>query len=308
MTAPPGIESTKPGIRLRDLDFYATWARVTRAWGDDYNYNPANAATYGLQPNEKAPRFIFANQQVKTSLEPENDAPSEPGDLDGDVHADDNLQGAYPGEPWALQDYQNQDPDVVEWFLSSFEPNDDPNTTHYRKPTFFNLHAPYASPALEDAVYPAFGGANGYGSVASGQTLPAGRLHAGVPDKGFYIRVDQGGPTAGDLNSAYSLQMLDRAGDVEENDITDGEFGFSNANDALADTDFTQLGELMNVFLFGHELFGSDANGDGELDTYSETRRTFSEIIDVRGNENNSTTPADVGIPIRDDEIGRAHV
>ncbi|MCH8006970.1 MAG: hypothetical protein IH888_12200, partial [Planctomycetes bacterium] len=86
-----------------------------------------------------------------------------------------------------------------------------------------------------------------YGNFFYGISYGGNAPGAGIPDKGFYGNVGATFP--------HSLQMLQKDGDFE------------------------QVGELLNVWLFGHELkLVPSGAGPGRFD-YQETTKTFSEFM-----------------------------
>ena len=229
---PPMVElpSADPpllaGIRIDDDDFWVTWARVTRAWGTDSNYDAGNTNTHGIQPNERAPRFVFARQQVTTG---DDDV------LTGDQNATPADDGPDPDCGYCGDRYADADPPDSPWFDKQYtDATGPPGQT--RKPTFFNMN-PVFDPAGID-IYPDFSDPTfGYGSYFYGNSYATGfEPGVGIPDKGFY-------------QFRGALQMLQKDGDFE------------------------QVGELLNVWLFGHEL-GFDIGGN-----YVETTTTFSEFM-----------------------------
>ncbi|MEM7227966.1 MAG: hypothetical protein AAF432_04040 [Planctomycetota bacterium] len=133
-----------PGIRLGEGDTYVNYARVTRAWGFDFQPTVSpNTAVAGniIQPFERNPRFVFGDQQVTWSNQdllagdaPPNGTDSEPyrGErfqiLDDEVDSDlsyglgtsvDN-QGMHE-TAWFTREYENSQGDTIR-----------------RKPTFFD--------------------------------------------------------------------------------------------------------------------------------------------------------------------------
>ncbi|MCH8152532.1 MAG: hypothetical protein IH830_09200 [Planctomycetes bacterium] len=218
------------GIRIGDDDFWVTWARVTRAWGTDFNYDAGNTNTHGIQPNERAPRFVFARQGVTTG---------DDTDFKGDQNATPADDGPDPDCGYCGDSYADADPPDLPWFDKEYADATAP-PARTRKPTFFTMN-PVFDLAGND-IYPDFGGPNFeygfyfydtlYGRNGNNQPPPG----FGIPDKGFYHFRD-------------SLQMLQK------------------------DDDFEQVGELLNVWLVGHELQFSFA-GD-----YDETLKTFSEYM-----------------------------
>jgi hypothetical protein len=106
-----------------------------------------------------------------------------------------------------------------------------------RKPTFFNLHPVYIAGGVDQ--YPDFEDTVlGYGTSFYGLQLAT--TNAPIPDKGVYYD-----------ELEFPMQMLQKDGD------------------------FQQVGELLNVFLYGHEL----AFTGGTPGTYERTETTFSERL-----------------------------
>ena len=224
-----GIIPQLAGIRIGSDHYWVTWARATRAWGRDFNYDAGDTNTHGIQPKERAPRFILARQRVTTgddtlfigdqNATPADDGPDPNCGYCGDSYADADL----PDSPWFDKQY-----------------TDATGLSRPRKPTFFNMN-PVFDLAGND-IYPDFADPTyGYGSYFYGVSYPPGlEPGAGIPDKGFY-------------HLSNSLQMLQKDGDFE------------------------QVGEVLSVWLFGHELgFVETAPGIFE---YEETTETFSEYM-----------------------------
>jgi len=273
---------------MSDRDYYVTWARSTRAWGSDFNYDSTNPSTFGTQPRERSPRFVIARQHVTTSVDSVEDNDEHPSEVLAGSDTLGNPLAWEQGDVIEIDDPPDGNPatNTFAWFGYRYDngvdinnnPIDNDNdgfSLDFRKATFFNLHAPYDQTGR--AIYPPFNDAQfGYGNWHHNQVLPADFV--GVPDKGFYIRnVNDTNIPPDDQDGQYALQMLNKAGDINDNDFSPSG-GAGVNNDALADPDFTQVGEILNVFLYGHELaFTANA--------YDETVRTFSEYMDQEAND-----------------------
>jgi hypothetical protein len=236
---PPGEKSVKAGWRIGDSDTLVLWGRVTRAWGKDFNFDGAQPepATFGIQPTERAPRFAFGAQQVTVGDTPFKGDQHNPGYNAG---ADDATGSGMkvldePDSPWF----------DAEWDFTRRAPV---APKPRRKPTCFNNH-PVFFPTLDEDKYPAFDDpVLGYGNYYwyyDGVNYALGQIpvnSAAIPDKGYY----GGSNNTPGVYPNIAFQMLQKDGD------------------------FQQVGELLNVWLYGHELAMSGA-------LYSHTRRTFSE-------------------------------
>lgn len=243
-----------PGVRLEDEDdYYVSWARVTRAWGYDFNRNEAGVSygdTAGINANERNPRFVFGQQLVTWSRNvnegnlqgfrgDENDGSIPPGS-EPYVGSGFNWANDQPDDPWFQHSYQTAPPPVP-------DTGDTPTiVVESRKPTFFNMHPVHLVGG--DDIYPPFsGGSHDYGeyfywngnSHTEDPTNVPNPKRAGVPDKGFY------GHGSADLR--FPMQMLQK------------------------DDDFQQIGELNLVWRWGHRI--TDAGGN------IETSLTFSERL-----------------------------
>lgn len=203
------------------------WARVARAWGADFNGIP------GLQIDERAPRFICA-EQLRTNI------PT--GNLDiveidfnavppvADFNAGTITQALRlaisdsvdpdPGQNLALTGGDPRPDDA--WFTYAYPypytTSPDPNFRRERKPTFFD------------------------GNQRGWPATDPDPLSTSYPDRGFY----------GNPRLEVSFQMLQK------------------------DADFDQVGEALNVWLWGHEL---EFQANDPLAPYVATEKTFSEAM-----------------------------
>ena len=219
----PGVEypagwkicGNTPGIC--NLDHWAQWVRVTRAWGAHVpdGLDPNNAF---YTNNEFNPRYIAADRVVTSSRPKTTNSRDE---SNGDTY----VVGDDPDVGWISEQYYRVDTLIP--------------TLANHKPTFFDMN-------------------NGW--------------FTGYPDKGWYgfhtgttlLDPDEDPVALGaTVRLDYSLQMMQK------------------------DSNFDQVGELLNVWLFTHELTGglsfnpiigmvefvldaSDAGHGGTLTTFSE--------------------------------------
>ncbi|MCP3905365.1 MAG: hypothetical protein GY715_17190, partial [Planctomycetes bacterium] len=255
----PGTPEVWPGVaggwepNDQAQTHWMQWARISRAWGNEYDDGDGFAAPYA-SPVERNPRYIFATSVVTTARDKTSDTranyatrvyptpaapPTEswPGNSFTLATSPDIDTGGEGGLPWITIDYpvirlcRLTDGTCVE--LSAYEcervpiPNGGPGVS-------LDPDVDCAGGALPGFVLfgtrkPTFFDMNKRGdplwSAATG--------NRGFPDKGFY-------------HSFYPLQMMQK------------------------DRDFEQIGELSNVWLYGHEL----AFDSGQ---YSSTEKTFSE-------------------------------
>lgn len=275
------------GTPAYGYDHWVQWVRATRAWGVDLNLNSAadlNAAANGYpagthtvhrfrhDPNERSPRFVFGDRAVVTPSgtavsSPETDGRTymhegnrykfratpdgEGGDFDGNGTPDDgSLYRPAPQRPWFTRSYRMANNVVVPELTGPYrEPPAAaaPNEPAPRKPTFFDMNrgpndAAFNAPAGSYyAVYHPFG--------------------SGYPDKGWYSQGDDVGDATLDANGnstvrlRFPMQMLHK------------------------NSDFDQIGELLNVYLWGHELKYTNTGFSGE------TYKTFSERMSEEVND-----------------------
>jgi hypothetical protein len=243
------LEPEFPGIRIYQDDMYITYARVTRAWGYDFDQSDGFPldTTFGvdraIEPFERNCRFVFAEQQVTGSDDPTlmNNDPTDTlmlqGQLAGDQHASTPDLTLYRGasfqlldeaqdtEPWDVA--STMDVPSASWFTLVYRNSQ--NNDIVRKPTFFDNRGYELDPAVTT------GG-------------PQNLFVVPFADKGFYG--DRSIPDQ--LN--FPMQML------------------------LKNDDFKQVGELMNVWMHG-TLVELDPLG-----AYVKTERTFAESMrrDIR--------------------------
>jgi hypothetical protein len=161
---------------------------------------------------------------------------------DQEQHGDPALGSRFRGSTVALA----QDPDAP-WFDRVHESapwRDALGLLDFprRKPTFFNVHPVYAAGGAD--VYPAFDDpVFGYGRYFYGATCALGDAPgAGVPDKGLHV-------------FDYPLQMLQKDGD------------------------FRQIGELLSVWIHGHEVERPGEEPSGHAPAVR-TLTTFAEFMD----------------------------
>ena len=244
--APIDIAMGPPAM---EYDQWVQFVRATRSWAADLNNNGR------YDPHEQNPRFVFSDKAIVTPIAPQLPAPS--------IYAynyltdGDNQMGPGRGG-YRYKFTKNPDNGTIfvgvsgtqelPWFTRRYYDRTnrlaadpqmynaaDPTLAFPRKPTFFNMNR-QNDPAIanNDPAYP-----NGWS----------------FPDKGWYsqrgvdvpvIDLTTGGITA---SLDFPLQMLHKDGDFE------------------------QVGELLNVWMFGHKISG------GPAALAIVTERTFSEYL-----------------------------
>lgn len=206
--------STREGIRIDQDDYLVVWARVARLWGNDFNN------IFGLQDDERGPRFIFTSHFDGFDKGSPPDRPTRT--LSGGFGDNTNYKGDHYGAT------QNPDDQTNPWISRNYiDPN---NQSRTRKPTFFPCYSVY------DAV--------------TGQPIYR------MPQPGEIVNLaDKGMKASIDYFYDHSLQMLQK------------------------NADFEQVGELLNVWLYGHllDIDNSGTPNDPTDDIYNSTLRTFSE-------------------------------
>ena len=238
------------GIRIGNRDTYVNWARVTRAWGYDFNSGWApNGLTEmcddnrGIQDSERAPRFVIARQEFNFGREfYQDDANEFPAER-------------YQGDAFSLNDAPDPvltetNPEAINealaWFTASYRNAYGDQVV--RKPTHFEGHR------VGD-VGDGIGAADFYPREFS------------YIDKGFYDNDD-------DIIQS-NLDLMDCFLDDVESTSFRASFQMLHRDD-----DYVQIGELLNTFIFGHELrFTDNGNNDLTDDPYDRTEKTFSEFL-----------------------------
>lgn len=294
---PPDNDDNFPAYTVpNDEHHWVQWVRVTRAWGVDVNGN-------GFYENhERNPRYVFSDHalvvptrrntaEVSGSTgytEPRIITDGYEPDIDSNVAGGivyrfaDDPNGTDPSNPvpWFATKYYRADGELM-WE----DPALTTNLLPARKPTFFDMNF-QRDPASN----------NGNSNIRS------------YPDKGWYGQFDAYSYTAGALqpitrvggieaptvltlttremengNSIgwtgrrvplfrhpFSMQM------TQKNKIIPDDYTLSGWSAAAVDElrrnrDFEQIGEVLNVWLFGHEI----VNSGGTVTT----RITFSEFM-----------------------------
>lgn len=226
------------------------WDRVTRAWGVDA---PDTSGWHNdtIDPWERNPRYVFAahdmvrSSEVRPVANPQANPPvgeieytsgfhwtefSDPDDFDGDGNpdtvADDDLLPDYL-DPWFV--VESWSPKAGDFRPGSTTPGEVQGELYNHKPTFFAMNH------LSDPQF-----------AIDGQWS--------YPDKGWYgQRLDNDG----DGTTSDTPGFIDEDGDdILDSDSFDLSLDFSMQM-LQKDNDFEQVGELMNVWLFGHMIEGT---------------------------------------------------
>ncbi len=236
---PEGYPGHDIGPAGDEFDYWVQWVRGTRAWGVDVD----NDGQYDF--NEMSPRYVFGDYAVVL-----------PGGLamgaqDPDVgtltHGGNRYKSNLdPDAPWFTRPYQREAPFPA--------PPGQNLAVINRKPTFFDFNhgelppAPAPAPGTADPAWPGWS----------------------YPDKGWY---GQGG-----TGTADDPVIVDGPSDPST-----GIPGVRNYRTPFAfqmlhkDGDFEQVGELLNVFLYGHRVKFTNNTPAGTFT--GETVTTFSEYM-----------------------------
>ncbi|MHC5113614.1 MAG: hypothetical protein ACYTGP_04205, partial [Planctomycetota bacterium] len=243
----PGYPGWEPADQAQT--HWMQWVRVTRSWGNEFDDGDGVNGPF-VNPAERNPRYVFSTSMVSTARDKTSDTranyesqrvfpdPSGLNDWPGVSFSLDTLpDDGEAGLPWITTDY----PILRACTL--------PDGTCRDLPVYEceNLTPAEGGPGVPspnigercDALFTptyTFGTRKPTFFDMNKENDPAwsaGNPAWGFPDKGYY-------------HSFYPLQMLQK------------------------DRDFEQVGELANVWLFGHELEFSSGN-------YDDTKKTFSE-------------------------------
>ena len=270
----------RDGIKIEALPdtsaLLVQWDRVTRAWGVDSLDSETGWHNDTIDPWERNPRYVFAahdlvrSQEVRPVANPQVDPPvseieytssfhwtefSDPDDKDGDGNpdtaTDDDLLPDYQ-DPWFV--VESWSPRAGDFRPGSTTPGEVQGQLYTQKPTFFDMnHA-------QDPQFVINGGWS-------------------YPDKGWY---GQRADIDGDETTSDTAGFEDADGDdIPDEDLFELSLDFS-LQMLQKDNDFEQVGELMNVWLFGHMLEGTHPRTDSDNpDAYLEL--PLSALDDVAG-------------------------
>jgi hypothetical protein len=233
------------------------WDRVTRAWGVD-----APDATGWHNDNidswERNPRYVFAahdvvrSQEIRPVANPLANPPvgeiaytsgfhwtefSDPDDMDGDGNPDTTLDDdLLPDDPDPWFVVETWTPRAGDFRPGATIPGEVQGRLYNHKPTFFDMNHE------QDPQFAIDGGWS-------------------YPDKGWY---GQRTDADGDESTSDTSGFEDADGDdILDPDLFELSMDFSMQM-LQKDNDFEQVGELMNVWLFGHMLEGTHPRTDGD--------------------------------------------
>ena len=264
---------------------WTQWVRASRSWGYDRDGN----GTY--DPDERNPRYVFADRvitkpaQVTVDVPDASGAPVAYSDLSffdgesgipnqsqtGNDAAGDPLSGLKGGQRFNMTEapddanFENGLTNPREaWFLRDYWPAgagvdlNGAQSLSARKPTFFNF-------AIEQTPVSEFD--------------PEDAITWSIPDKGWYGQAQaSSGGTGEPPEFSQEATVEDLESDEIELELT-GNFDRSASRYwypmqmLQKDWNFEQVGELNNVWLFGHEI--AMRNGTD----YATTLTTFSEFM-----------------------------
>jgi hypothetical protein len=250
--APPN-RAHVAGVRIGGNDVFMTWVRASRAWAfdvDTWDDTAVPIANRKISATEISPRYVFSAASEPTRVSREIDGINQGGgnvDFKGDIFAantDPDENGVASGGGTAAR-----------WPRAVFA--DCFNRQVRAKPAFFTniLVVPAAATGQVDAVY------------KSG-TNPLPFVGDGVNQRGT-VNIDG---TAYEWHTGSKGMGIDPAGgasgwqEIADLDVMQIPFQMSHK-----DGDFEQIGEVLDVFLWGHVYDGWGGSPTCE--------RTFGEIM-----------------------------
>lgn len=215
------------GIRIRDNDYYTTWARGARQWLFDTQNGSTGAFPAGkgvITLDERTPRYGFSRltgvERVKTT-QTDVYVGSAQSQRKGVVFAETEYpDGQTSGQPWMVMEYRNI------W-----------GEARRGKPTFFSTRI-FEVPGGTDRKYPTL---NDLGNPAN-----AWRLPNATPSGGFQANYGEKGVT-----------------DAKFVDGTDPENFIAPYRFFQKDRDFEQVAEILDVPLWGPLVEASAGGGAG---------------------------------------------
>ena len=240
------------GIRIRDNDFYMTWCRASRIWAwdvDTWNDSAVTIAQKRISATERSPRYVFSMATEPARAERQWDGVSNIGAPQAN---------GYKGDCWKIGtdpdgDQSGQNRWVNYTFMDMFGRN------LRGKPVFFTNQVAIAPGGTE--VISSLGTSPMPFLPKLGLTSVPGQVYAqdchGIAEIGgsqFEWMIGNKGARQSDW--------------VRFEGVVAAQIPFQMTQ---KDTDFEQIGEILDVFLWGHVFEGWGGNPT--------TVRTFSEIM-----------------------------
>jgi len=241
------------GVRIKDNDFYMTWCRASRVWAwdvDTWDQPTVSLDDKVISATELSPRYVFSMATAPVRAERQWEGVANNG-------ARQSGPQGYKGDCWKV----GQDPDgdltgAGRW--ANFVFVDAYGRTLRGKPVFFTNLVVLAENGTEVISSP--------GGVDPMPFLPA----LGLPDGNVGFRFSEARGAVEFQGATYEWMTGNkgcRAADwARFNDVETARIPFQMTQ---RDTDFEQIGEVLDVFLWGH-VFQNWGNNPTTLRTFSE--------------------------------------